>query len=245
MNAEATRVLIVDDETPARVRLRRLVSDLPGFAVVGEAAHGEEALSRCSELHPDIVLLDIRMPGLSGLEVAGHLARLAQPPAVVFTTAYDEYAVRAFETRAIGYLLKPVRRERLQETLAHAQRIGRARLAALPGTAPRTHLCIQKPRGLLLIPVSDILYFQADQKYVSVCHVHGEELANDTLRTLEQEFGERFLRIHRNALVAADRLTGLSQLPGGGYEVALDGTPRRLPVSRRHLGLIRRHLRQQ
>ena len=146
MNIDTTGVLIVDDEPPARSRLRQLLTEIPGFKVVGEASHGEEALQVANQLHPDIVLLDIRMPGLDGLQVASHMASWEQKPAIIFTTAYDEYAIQAFDAQAIGYLLKPVRRERLQQTLAHAARISRAQLVELPGSLPRTQICAQRGR---------------------------------------------------------------------------------------------------
>ncbi|MDH5255865.1 MAG: response regulator, partial [Gammaproteobacteria bacterium] len=162
-NPQAASVLIVDDEPPARNRLRQLVTDLEGFRVVGEAGHGEEALNLCNALQPDVVLLDIRMPGVDGLQVASQLAGWERRPAVVFTTAYDEYAIQAFDAQAVGYLLKPVRRERLQQTLEHATRVGRAQLLRIPGSAPRSHICVQRTRGLQMIPVEEVLCFQADQ----------------------------------------------------------------------------------
>jgi two-component system response regulator AlgR len=243
MSAHGSRVLIVDDEPPARGRLRQLVSELPGFDVVGEAGHGQEALDLCHELHPDVVLLDIRMPGLDGLQVASHLAGWERRPAVVFTTAYDEYAIQAFEAQAVGYLLKPVRRERLQQSLEHAARVSRAQLVHLPGTAPRTHLCVQRTRGLQMIPVDEVLCFQADQKYVTAHYVGGEALLDEPLKALEDEFGDRFLRIHRNALVAVAWLDSLERDDQGAWEVRLKAEFRALPVSRRHVADVKRRLR--
>lgn len=243
MSSGLTGVLIVDDEPPARSRLRQLVTDLPGFEVVGEAGHGEEALALCHALKPDVVLLDIRMPGLDGLQVAGHLAGWTERPAVVFTTAYDEYAIQAFEAQAVGYLLKPVRRERLQQSLAHAARVSRPQLTSLPGAAPRTHLCVQRSRGLQMIPVDEVLCFQADQKYVTACYSGGEALLDQPLKELEEEFGERLLRIHRNALVAVAWLDSLERDEQGSWQVRLKGDVPPLPVSRRHLGEVKRRLR--
>lgn len=243
MNVEATSVLIVDDEPPARSRLRQLVTDLKGFQVVGEASHGEEALTLCSTLKPDVVLLDIRMPGVDGLQVASQLAGWERRPAVVFTTAYDEYAIQAFEAQAVGYLLKPVRRERLQQTLEHATRIGRAQLLRIPGAAPRTHLCVQRSRGLQMIPVDDVLCFQADQKYVTAHYAGGEALLGEPLKDLEDEFGDRFLRIHRNALIAVAWLDSLERDDSGTWLVRLKADFRPLPVSRRHVGDVKRRLR--
>ena len=243
MSQETASVLIVDDEPPARSRLRQLVGDLDGFHVVGEAGHGEEALRLCNSLQPDVVLLDIRMPGIDGLQVASQLAGWERRPAVVFTTAYDEYAIQAFEAQAVGYLLKPVRRERLQQTLEHATRIGRAQLLRIPGAAPRTHLCVQRPRGLQMIPVDDVLCFQADQKYVTAYYAGGEALLDEPLKDLEDEFGERFLRIHRNALIAVAWLDSVDRDDSGAWQVKLKGDFRLLPVSRRHVGDVKRRLR--
>jgi len=243
MSVEPASVVIVDDEPPARSRLRQLVGDLEGFRVVGEASHGEEALELCNTLRPDVVLLDIRMPGVDGLQVASQLAGWESRPAVVFTTAYDEYAIQAFEAQAVGYLLKPVRRERLQQTLEHAARVGRAQLLRIPGAASRTHLCVQRPRGLQMIPVDDVLCFQADQKYVTAYYAGGEALLDEPLKDLEDEFGERFLRIHRNALVAVAWLDRLDRDDSGAWLVRLKADFPPLQVSRRHVGDVKRRLR--
>ena len=241
-------VLIVDDEPPARARLRQLLEDIDGFSIAGEASHGTEALELCDRLQPDVVLLDIRMPGLDGLEVAGHLAAWERKPAVVFTTAYDEYAMQAFDAQAIGYLLKPVRRERLEQTLAHAARVSRAQLVQLPGAQPRRHICVNRARGVQLIPVEEIVCFRADQKYVTVQHVgehvSGEALLDEPLKEIEAEFGERFLRIHRNALVAVAFLGGLERSDDGYWRIRLkDDVLPPLQVSRRHVAEVRRRLR--
>ena len=169
-------ILIVDDEKPARDRLRQLVEDLGTHSVAGEAGNGSEALALAAELLPDVVLLDIRMPGMDGIETAHHLNAMEKPPAVVFTTAYDEYAIEAFDARAIGYVLKPVRRKRLQGALEHAGRLtGQAlqELAADPGLeARRNHVCARAHGELRLIPLDDVRYFVADQKYVCVRNPH-------------------------------------------------------------------------
>ena len=243
MTTETTSVLIVDDEPHARSRLRQLLAEIPGFSVVGEASHGEEALQTANALRPDIVLLDIRMPGLDGLQVAGHMANWEQKPAIIFTTAYDEYAIQAFDAQAIGYLLKPVRRERLQQTLAHAARISRAQLVELPGAVPRTQICAQRGRALQMIHIEDIYCFQADQKYVTAHYSGGEALLDEPLKSLENEFGERFLRIHRNALVAVEYMDSLEQEDNGAWQVRLKAGLPPLSVSRRHVGEVKRRLR--
>jgi len=230
------KVMIVDDEPPARDRLRRLLEEIAGCECIGEAGNGQEAIALVSRLGPDVVLMDIRMPGMDGVEAARHLNSLDQPPAVIFTTAYDEYAVRAFETQAAGYLLKPVRREKLAEALEGASRLTRPQLAAIARVAPtrrRTHLSVRVRGELRLIPVEDVLYFLADQKYVTVRHRGGEELIEESLKSLEEEFDPDFVRIHRNALVAARHMASIERDPDGQYSVRLRELPDALQVSRR------------
>jgi len=174
------RVLIVDDEPPARERLRSMLAEAGGFDVAGEAGNGVEALELVDRLTPDIVLLDVRMPGIDGLEVARQLATLPEPPAVIFTTAFDEYALQAFESEAIAYLLKPIRAEKLHAALAKAARLTRPQLqqvaSAVREPARRSHIGVRGRDGLKLIPVDEIFCFQADQKYTTVKHVNGEDL---------------------------------------------------------------------
>ena len=189
------QVLVVDDEAPARERLQRLLEELPDCEVAGVAANGEEAVRLAGELRPDVLLLDVRMPGMNVLEVARHVALLPEPPAVVFTTAYDAYAVEAFEAQAIGYLLKPVRAEKLAAALRRAARLAaapHARItAADPARAPRTHVAARLGESVRLIPLADIYFFAADQKYTTVRHKGGSELIEDPLRSLAEEFGDR------------------------------------------------------
>ncbi len=233
------RVLIVDDEPPARERLGRLLAEIGGVELTGEAATGIEALEQAARLAPDLVLLDVRMPGVDGIETARHLSVLDEPPAVIFTTAYDEYAVNAFETRAVGYLLKPVRKDKLAAALAHAGRLTRPQLrqlAAAAGAPRRTHIAVRRREQVRLISLEEILYFQADQKYTTVCHARGEDLIEDSLRTLEEELGERFVRIHRNTLINVDHLHGIERGADGRYSVRLRGCAAALPVSRRLAG---------
>lgn len=237
------KVLVVDDEAPARERLCRLLAGIPGVQVAGEAANGREALERVAELAPDAVLLDIHMPGMDGLEAARHLAQLPEPPAVVFTTAYGEFALQAFEAQAVDYLLKPVRAERLALALDKARRLSIADLATLtPERRARTHLCATLHGTLHLVPVADVLYFQADQKYVTVRYRGGQVLVEDSLKALEDEFGDAFVRIHRNALVARHALRGLEG-GEGHYRVRLADVEETLEVSRRHAPELRRLLR--
>lgn len=249
------KVLIVDDEKPARDRLRQLLDDTGHHDVVGEAANGEEAIELASSQQPDIVLLDIRMPGVDGIETAHHLNAMQRPPAVVFTTAYDEYAIEAFDARAIGYVLKPVRRERLERALEHAQRLTGATLNEIAEESQlasrRQHVCARLHDELRLIPIGDVSYFSADQKYVCVHHDNGDDLIDDSLKSLEQEFADRFVRIHRSALVAVARIDKLEKFPDGKTRVVLRGAPGdddnasddELVISRRHLATVRRRLK--
>jgi len=237
VSQQSQTLLIVDDEAPARQRLERLVGEIPGWTCIGSCANGTEAIDRVAGQAPAVVLLDIRMPGMSGIEVARHLARLEQPPAVIFTTAYDQYAVEAFDSRAVGYLLKPVRREKLASTLAHAARLSDVQLreleGAAPDTGPRQHIAVRERGTLKLIPLADVLYFRADQKYVTVCHTQGEHLTEETLQLLEEEFADSFVRIHRSVLVALGAIDRLERDDEGSYQVVLRSTGETLPVSRR------------
>jgi len=239
-------VLIVDDEPPARARLRQLIEDIGAWQVAGEAIHGRQALELCEQLDPDVVLLDIRMPGMDGIEVARHLTSLEHPPAVIFTTAYSDYAIQAFEAQAIGYLVKPVRRERLQRALQQAARLTRGEMNALAASSPqagrRAHICVRKLRGLRLVPVSEIICFQADQKYVTLVHLDGEEVTDETLKDLETEFAGDFIRIHRNTLVAVRHLQRIETTEDGRCVAWLAHRDEPLPVSRRLAAEVRRRL---
>jgi two-component system, LytTR family, response regulator AlgR len=244
--ATRLKVLIVDDEPPARERLRSLLAEIADVEVIGEAVSGQEALAHTHDLSPDVVLLDVRMPGMDGLEAARHLNVLEEPPAVIFTTAYDQYAVEAFEAHAVGYLLKPVRKEQLAASLARAGRLTRAqlqKLAAAGGEARRTHIAARRREGLRLIPIEEVQYFLADQKYTTVRHVNGESLIEDSLRLLESEFGHAFVRIHRNALVGVKYLERIERNADGQYFVHLRGCEAPLPVSRRMASELKERFR--
>ena len=244
------KVLIVDDEQPARERLRQLVDDGGQHVVVAEAANGEEAVAMAALHNPDVVLLDIRMPGVDGIETAHHLNAMETPPAVVFTTAYDEYAIDAFDARAIGYVLKPVRRERLERALEHAARITGQMLKQMTDESGlksrRQHVCTREHGELRLIPISGIRYFNADQKYVTVHHSDGQSLIDDSLKVLEDEFADEFVRIHRSVLVALDQIDRLEKATDGKTQIVLrDGQvdDDTLTISRRHLADVRRRLK--
>jgi two-component system response regulator AlgR len=241
------KLLIVDDEAPARDRLRSLLGEIDDCEVIGEAGNGEQALLRCTELQPDIVLLDVRMPGISGIEVARHIDSMQDPPAVIFTTAYDQYAVEAFETEAVAYLLKPVRKEKLAHALRHAARVSPSRLVKVAQTARMEHrreqICARLGEQLRLIPLADVYYFLADQKYVTVCHKGGENLIDDSLKALADEFESDFVRIHRNALVAEKQISAVERTEDGKYAVRVRECGAVLEVSRRHASELLRRIR--
>jgi two-component system, LytTR family, response regulator AlgR len=241
------RILIVDDEAPARERLRRMLTEIDDCECSGEASNGEEALQLCQQQTPDVLLLDVRMPGLSGIDVAQHLNSLEAPPAVIFTTAYDEYALDAFEAEAIGYLLKPVRKEKLARALRHAAHISSNRIQQLKlktqNDARRAHICARLGEQLRLIPVSDIRYFVAEQKYITVHHAKGTDLIDESLKDLSVEFDEDFVRIHRNALVAERAIASVERDEEGQYKVLLRDSTVTLPISRRHNTVVLRRLR--
>lgn len=240
------RVLIVDDEPLARAWLRDLLGRLPDHEPCGEADSGAEALRLAETLNPDVVLLDIRMPGLDGLETARRLTELAQPPAIIFTTAYGDHALEAFDAHAVAYLLKPVRLERLERALLNAVWLNRAQLTHLttePTGPVRTHIRARLGQRLELIPLTEVFYFQAEQKYVTVRHRQGTALIEESLKTLETELGARVVRVHRNALVMATHVAGLEKTVDGETSLIFNGIPDRLEVSRRHLPAVRQFLR--
>ena len=237
------KILIVDDEKPARDRLARLVEGLSAYQIVGEAGNGNEALRKAESSQPDIVLMDIRMPGMDGIQAARHLSRLPQPPAVIFTTAYADHALEAFETHAVDYLLKPVRKERLQSALEASSKPNKAQVSkndeVLSGIEPRQHICARVRGNLVLVPIDNIYYFLADQKYVTVRHSEGEVLIEDPLKNLEKEFGDHFHRIHRNALIRLSKVCGLKS-ENDGQRVMFKDIENTLEVSRRHLPAVRK-----
>jgi two-component system response regulator AlgR len=241
------RLLLVDDEPLARQRLAALVGELGGHEIAGEAGNGREAVELAESLGVDVVLLDVAMPVMDGLEAAQHLAGLASPPALVFCTAFDQHALAAFEAAAVDYLVKPVRPERLAQALERARRQRAAQqLPAMPPAGPerrRSHLSARLRGSLRLIPVDDIHYLQAEEKYVVVHHARGEDLIEESLKSLELEFGERFIRIHRNCLVASDEFAELRRGTDGQVHAVLRHGGEPLEVSRRCLPVLRDRLK--
>jgi two-component system response regulator AlgR len=252
VNAEPLRVLIVDDEAPARSRMRDLLADigvtLP-VTVAGEAATGREALGIAESGGIDVALLDVRMPGMDGVELAQHLQHLQPPPAVIFTTAYDAYAIRAFELHAVDYLLKPIRAARLQEALLRAAREVPLKAGVLRDLqqAPRACLSAVERGKVHLIPIEDVLYLRAELKYVTVRTAEREHLIEESLTRLEQEFAGLFVRVHRNCLVARAAIRGFERVGGesgeGPWQVLLAGLNERIPVSRRQQHIVRELVR--
>ena len=252
-------VMIVDDEAPARARLRDLLADIAGEqpnAVVAEAGNGLLALEALAGLvgaglSLDVVLVDIRMPTMDGIELARHLALLEKPPGIIFVTAYDSYAVHAFELNVIDYLVKPVRAQRLAAAL---QKIRQGRLAPAPQVlaalqqGARSHLSCHERGRLLLIPLADILYLKADLKYVTARTIDREYLLDESLTRLEDEFSARFIRLHRSALVAKDAIAGFEKNDADDaetqWQAILRGIPERLPVSRRQWPLVKSYAKQ-
>ncbi len=242
------RLLIVDDEPLARQRLRDLVGDIGGYEIVGEAANGVEALSLLQQHAAEIVLVDIRMPVMDGIELAQHLHGLATPPKLIFTTAYDHYAVQAFDLNAIDYLLKPIRSERLATALAKAQPLPAAQSQALqPLQQTHDHLSIHERGKIMLVPIAEVLYLRAELKYITVRTREKSYLLEGSLTQLEQSYPDLFVRIHRNALVARAAISGFEkqrmtegdEAGEAAWVVLLKGIPETLMVSRRHQHIIK------
>jgi len=246
-------VFIVDDEPLARSRLKDLLDDCRAqieLELVGEAGNGQEALDKLSEKPAEVVLLDIRMPQMDGLELAQHLNKLEKPPVIIFTTAYDAYAIQAFERRAIDYLLKPIRLGRLFEALSRARDAVPIRTEVLRELLPeaRTHLSVHERGRLILVPIEEVIYFRAEMKYVTVRTGEREYLIEESLTALEKEYAARFVRIHRNCLVAKTAIAGFEK--GGeegesGWLMKLRGVEERLPISRRQWSVVKAAGRQE
>ena len=246
--AQPLRVLVVDDEAPARNRLRDLLADCAAkmpLQIAGEAATGRQALDMLPACNADVVLLDIRMPEMDGIETAQHIRKLDHPPAVIFTTAYDAYALKAFEVHAVDYLLKPIRLARLHDALMRARTLAPLQDEILREMKPdaRTHLSINERGRIHLIPVSEVLFLKAELKYVTVRTAAREYLLEESLAKLEQEFFGRFVRVHRNCLVAKEAIRGLERAVDaegeGHWVVALNNVDEKIAVSRRQQHIVR------
>ena len=238
------RIVVCDDEPLARERLVRIVQE-SGHQVVAQATTGAEAVIAVKSNQPDIILLDIRMPEMDGVRCAQELSKLEHPPAIIFVTAYDHYAIAALKANAIGYLLKPANKDELIEALNKAKNLNAAQLNEIrkledPTARPvREHIAARTHRGVELIKFKDIYYFTADQKYVKVRHKEGILLIDETLKELEQEFGDKIFRVHRNAIINLSFLDFLETLDAGQYQIRFKGIDDTLAVSRRHLPALR------
>ncbi len=242
------RIVIVDDEAPARSRLRDLLTDCAQqqpIEIVGEAASGTVALDLIAARACDVVLLDVRMPGMDGIETAQHLCRLDNAPAIIFATAYDAYALKAFKVHAVDYLLKPIRATQLAAALMQVRKSRTPRpatLAALRRT-PRGTLSASERGKVHLIPLVTILYLRAELKYVTARTLEREFLLDESLARLEEEFAEQFVRVHRSCLVAHAAIKGFERDASAGsdghWAVLLKGLNERIAVSRRQQHIVR------
>jgi len=242
------KVLVVDDEAPARHRLREVLDDCTSavpLVVVGEAASGREALSLLGTTPADLVLTDIHMPDMDGIELARHILKLPVPPVVIFTTAYHEHAIAAFEVHAVDYLVKPVRVQRLLAALDKVPRLrplSDTKLNRLPSSA-RRFLSVTERSRVVLVPVDEVVYLKAELKYITIRTADREYLLEESLTRLEEEFGPRFVRIHRNCLVARSAIRGFERRVSADgdahWEVLLRGVPEALAVSRRQQFIVR------
>ena len=244
---DVARILIADDESPARARLRDLLDECREsfpLAIVDEARNGREALDVLNREKVDIVLLDIRMPEIDGMEAARHIAGMPEPPSIIFTTAFDSYAIKAFEVNAIDYLLKPIRVERLLAALNKTRASPKPSRDALDAAAnqPRRHLSVHERGKIILVPLADVLYLRAELKYVTVRTVDREFLVEESLTRLEEEFADAFVRVHRNCLVARSAIAGFernAEDSDSGWAVVVRGTGEKLPVSRRQHHVVK------
>ena len=246
------KVLICDDEPLARERLRAMLGRIDGvFAVDDEAGDGPTVLDLIPQWSPDVVLLDISMPGMDGLACASQIAQMETPPAVIFCTAYNHHALDAFKAQAVGYLLKPIRQKHLEDALLHSQKLTQSQLTALSsntteGTKEQAnaHISAKTRRGIERIPIDEIFMFQADQKYVTVCYTKGgalaEVLIDEPLKSLQERLGDRFVRIHRNTLVAHHAIESMQRNSQGVYKLCLRNRDTPVTISRRHVSTVKR-----
>ncbi len=250
MTEYSLKILIADDETPARNRLRDLLGDIDNVEIVAEAKNGKQAIDLAETTKPDAMLLDIRMPVMDGIEAAQHAQKLTHKPHIIFTTAFDAYAIKAFDLNAVDYLLKPIRLERLQAAINKAHALQPNIDAALkaiqtPPQKARSHLSIHERGRVLLVPVETIIYLRAELKYITVRTAEREYLIEESLTHLEVEFGERFIRLHRNCLVAPQFITGYEKRQNDENEqqwmAILKNIPETIAISRRQQHLVKQN----
>jgi two-component system, LytTR family, response regulator AlgR len=249
----ALKILIADDEAPARNRMRDLLGDIENIEIVAEAKNGKQAIDLAETTKPDVMLLDIRMPVMDGIEAAQHAQKLAHKPHIIFTTAFDAYAIKAFDLSAVDYLLKPIRLERLQAAINKAHALQRTNILAsghealkaiqTPRQKARSHLSIHERGRVLLVPVETIIYLRAELKYITVRTAEREYLIEESLTHLEVEFGERFIRLHRNCIVAPQFIVGYEKRQNDDNEqqwvALLNNIPETIAISRRQQHLVK------
>jgi len=248
---EPLTIVIADDEAPARNRLSDLIADIPNVTLIGQANNGQEAIALCNQHQPDILLLDIRMPVMDGVEAAQHIQKMDSKPSIIFTTAYDTYAIRAFDLNAIDYVLKPIRQERLETAIEKVQALQPAQMEALkPLENERKHISVSERGKVELVPIDKIIFFKADQKYVTIHTAEREYLIEESLNQLEEDLGDKVVRLHRNSLVAKDFIKGFQKrnvITEDGesdeskteWVALLHGTHEVVTVSRRQQHLIK------
>ncbi len=231
------KYLIVDDEPLARKRLQQLLQTLqPGCKII-EAENGKQAIEQIAKTNVDMVFMDIRMPVMDGIEAAQHLSRLSMPPAIIFTTAYNEFAIKAFETQAIAYLLKPVSAQKLQQALQKANKVNIVQAKQLNPKTQLQHLASKVGDKIKLIDINDVIYITSEEKYLWVIHQQGKDLIDDTIKNLQEELKEDFIRVHRNALVAKKAILALVKKNGKNYLELQKG--HKVEVSRRMLADVK------
>ena len=238
------KVLLVDDELLARQRLRTLLGDCngPDAVVLAEAANGPQAIAAIRQGAFDLVLLDVRMPGMDGVQLAQTIASMSQPPAIVFVTAHAEHAVQAFDVAAVDYLTKPVRLERLQQALQKVEHLVMLKQTQLTDS-PDEVLIIQDRGRTERVPLAEVLYLKAELKYITVRTAARSYILDGALNELEEKYAPQFMRVHRNALIARRAVRALEKHydaeEGEGWAVRLNGIPELLAVSRRQLSAVR------
>lgn len=240
------KVLIVDDEALARQRVEILLHQLGDYQTIS-AENAQQALIKIDNEEPDLVILDIQMPGLSGLELAQKIQKLAQPPAIIFATAWDQYAIKAFEVNAIAYLLKPFSKDQLKQALSKAGRLNKIQIQAM--VTPKTEsiaksIVVTQGANVEKIALTDVYYFHSEDKYTVLYFTNGQRIIEHSLKELEQEYGDSLLRIHRAFLVNKQRIMKITKNNNGSHDLTLDGVEEGLMISRRMLKEVKLALQQ-
>ena len=240
-------IMIVDDEKHACDRLIQLVSEIPGCYVRACAYNGLDAVEKANILDIDVVLMDIHMPVMDGLEAARHMNKNTNSPQIVFTTAYRQHALSAFEVNAKGFLLKPIARHQLKEKLEQLRQpdiVRGVKEVGLYGPGRRSHIYCRIANQLELVSLEDVIYFKSEQKYTMVKHVDGSHLISETLKDLEQEFGDILMRVHRSTLVNKVYMKSLNRGDDQRLKLSLKCTDDKLHLSRRYITGVRAYLRR-